>query len=81
MQGNETIFKHACCLVHAHFSKEGISLLIDHLFVHLLNNPIQPLVSNIFNEEHSDNRKRLVVIAFSTRQKLIFINDGTLVLI
>ena len=42
----------------------------DPLYVHPSNNPIQPLVSNVFNGDNFDNGKRLVFIALSARHKL-----------
>jgi len=49
---------------------------IDPLFIHPLDNPVQPLVSNIFNSKNFDNWKRFVIIVLFARNKLALI-DGS----
>jgi len=48
----------------------------DPLYIHPLDSPGLPLVSNIFNGENFDNWKRSVIIALSAKHKVAFI-DGS----
>jgi len=46
------------------------------LYIHLSDQPGQPLVSTLFNGDNFDNWRRSVIIALSTKHKVVFI-DGT----